>query len=113
LAQEMDILNRAETPPFMLDEDDVNEERRLQYRYVDLRRPVMQQRLRLRHQIIAALRRYLDGQGFIDVETPILTKPTPERRARLPGAKPHPSRQVLRPASVTAAVQAAADDVGV
>ena len=78
LALEMEILNRAETPPFMLDEDDVNEERRLQYRYIDLRRPVMQQRLRLRHRVISALRRYLDQQGFIDVETPILTKPTPE-----------------------------------
>jgi len=52
LALEMQILNRSETPPFMLDEEDINEERRLQFRYIDLRRPVMQQRLRLRHKTI-------------------------------------------------------------
>lgn len=74
----LEILNRAETPPFMLDEEDVAEETRLKYRYLDLRRPVMQQRLRLRHQITGSLRRYLDAHGFVDLETPILTKPTPE-----------------------------------
>ncbi|MGH8401494.1 MAG: amino acid--tRNA ligase-related protein, partial [Gammaproteobacteria bacterium] len=93
LALSMEILNRAETPPFMLDEDDVNEERRLQFRYVDLRRPIMQQRLRLRHRVTSSLRRYLDGQGFIDLETPILTKPTPEgARDYLVPSRTHPGR---------------------
>ena len=100
LALEMQILNRSETPPFMLDEEDVNEERRLQYRYVDLRRPVMQQRLRLRHRIVSTLRRYLDEQGFVDLETPILTKPTPEgARDYLVPSRTHPGRFFALPQS--------------
>ncbi|MGH8369674.1 MAG: aspartate--tRNA ligase [Gammaproteobacteria bacterium] len=100
LALSMEILNRAETPPFMLDEDDVNEERRLQFRYVDLRRPIMQQRLRLRHRVTSSLRRYLDGQGFIDLETPILTKPTPEgARDYLVPSRTHPGRFFALPQS--------------
>lgn len=78
LALEMQILNRSEPPPFMLDEEDVNEERRLKYRYIDLRRPVMQQRLRTRARIARALRDYLDAHGFIEFETPMLTRATPE-----------------------------------
>jgi aspartyl-tRNA synthetase len=100
LALEMELLNKAETPPFMLDEDDVNEERRLQFRYVDLRRPVMQQRLRLRHKIVSTLRQYLDGKGFIDLETPILTKPTPEgARDYLVPSRTHPGRFFALPQS--------------
>jgi aspartyl-tRNA synthetase len=84
----------------MLDEDDVNEERRLQFRYVDLRRPVMQQRLRLRHKIVSTLRQYLDGKGFIDLETPILTKPTPEgARDYLVPSRTHPGRFFALPQS--------------
>jgi aspartyl-tRNA synthetase len=77
LAREIEVLNRAEPIPFQLDEE-VKEEVRLKYRYIDLRRDVMQQRLRLRHAITRAMRSYLDEHGFVDVETPMLTKATPE-----------------------------------
>ncbi len=100
LATELTLLNPAETPPFMLDEEGINEERRLQFRYVDLRRPVMQQRLRLRHKIVSTLRNYLDDQGFIDLETPILTKPTPEgARDYLVPSRTHPGRFFALPQS--------------
>jgi len=78
LGRSLKVLNRAETPPFQLDEEDVNEETRLRFRYVDLRRPSMQQRLIKRSQITRAIRAFLDGHGFIDIETPMLTKATPE-----------------------------------
>ncbi len=80
LGKELEIFNRAETPPFQLDidDDEVSEEHRLRYRYVDLRRPAMFQRLRLRADISRTLRDYLDGHGFLDIETPMLTKATPE-----------------------------------
>ncbi len=78
-ARSMELLNAAETPPFMLDEaEDVSEERRLKFRYIDLRRPEMQRRLRLRHALTMAIRRFMDDNGFIDIETPMLTKATPE-----------------------------------
>ena len=77
LATAIEVLNRSEPLPFQLDEE-VREETRLKYRYVDLRRDVMQQRLRLRHAVTRAMREYLDGHGFVDVETPMLTKATPE-----------------------------------
>ena len=73
------VLNPAETPPFHLDErETVNEETRLRYRYVDLRRPEMQEKLRLRNAISRTLRNFLEERGFVDVETPMLTKATPE-----------------------------------
>jgi aspartyl-tRNA synthetase len=84
-----ELLADAETPPFQIDEDiPVNEELRLRYRYLDLRKPQMTAALRLRHQVVSAIRRYLDDRGFLDVETPILTRSTPE------GARDHlvPSR---------------------
>jgi aspartyl-tRNA synthetase len=77
LAREIELLNRSEPLPFQLDEN-VSEEVRLKYRYLDLRRDVMAQRLRLRHNVTRAMRAYLDDAGFIDVETPMLTKATPE-----------------------------------
>src|SRR3979411_1400361 len=77
LAQELELLNRSEPLPFQLDET-VGEEVRLKYRYLDLRRDVMSQRLRLRHRITRSMRSYLDGNGFADKKTPMLTKATPE-----------------------------------
>jgi aspartyl-tRNA synthetase len=78
LGLELTILNASETPPFQLDDDSVSEEHRLRYRYLDLRRPLMQQRLRLRSRVNRFLRNCLDDQGFLEIETPILTKATPE-----------------------------------
>jgi len=77
LARELVTLNRAEPLPFQLDEH-VSEEVRLKYRYIDLRRDDMSKRLRLRHKITRAMRAYLDDAGFVDIETPVLTKATPE-----------------------------------
>jgi len=77
LALELELLNRSEPLPFQLDET-VGEEVRLKYRYLDLRREVMSQRLRLRHRITKSMRHFLDEHGFIDIETPMLTKATPE-----------------------------------
>jgi len=79
LATGLSVLNRAKTPPFPLDEaGEVGEEHRLKYRYVDLRRPEMQARLRMRGRITAAIRRFLEQRDFTDVETPMLTRATPE-----------------------------------
>ena len=78
LAHELIILNRADTPPFQVDDDTVSEELRLRYRYVDLRRPDMQQKLRFRSKVSHFMRSFLDERGFVEVETPILTKATPE-----------------------------------
>ncbi len=72
------ILNTALTPPFMLDDNEVNEEIRLKYRFLDLRRPQMLNRFKLRAHIARYLRNYLDNDGFLDIETPFLTKATPE-----------------------------------
>ena len=78
LAHELEILNPAATPPFMMDDENLSEEVRLRYRYLDLRREPMQKALKLRHATARAVREYLDGHGFIDVETPFLYKSTPE-----------------------------------
>ena len=78
LAQQIEILNPSLTPPFQLDDQNLSENVRLEYRVIDLRRPEMQRNLRLRYKVAMAVRRYLDAQGFIDVETPMLTKSTPE-----------------------------------
>ncbi|ULJ59929.1 aspartate--tRNA ligase [Wielerella bovis] len=78
LAKEIEILNAAATPPFPIDEDNISENVRLTHRVMDLRRPQMQKNLRLRYQVAMGVRRYLDAQGFIDIETPMLTRSTPE-----------------------------------
>lgn len=78
LGKQLTVLNAAETPPFQLDDDDVNEEARLKYRYIDLRRPVMQQRMQTRAKVTGFMRRFLEDRGFLDIETPMLTKATPE-----------------------------------
>jgi aspartyl-tRNA synthetase len=78
LAHELEILNPSVTPPFMIDEEHVSEEVRLKYRYLDLRREPMQKALKLRHATSRAVRGYLDDAGFIDIETPVLYKSTPE-----------------------------------
>ena len=77
VATAVEILNRADPLPFQLDEQ-VSEEVRLRYRYLDLRRELMATRLRQRHAITRSMRGFLDGHGFIDIETPMLTKATPE-----------------------------------
>ena len=79
MATSITILNRADTPPFMIEDDtDAAEELRLQYRYLDIRRPSLARNLVLRHKMLTATRNYFDGNDFIEIETPILTKSTPE-----------------------------------
>ena len=78
LAQDIEILNPSVTPPFQLDDDNLSENVRLTHRVLDLRRPQMQKNLMLRYKVAMAFRRFLDANGFIDIETPILTKSTPE-----------------------------------
>ena len=100
LASELTVLNRSETPPFQLDDEDVNEEARLRYRYIDLRRPEMQQRLQKRVEVVQAFRAYLDRNGFLDVETPMLTKATPEgARDYLVPSRTHPGSFFALPQS--------------
>ena len=78
LAKDIRILNAALTPPFQLDDENLSENVRLQYRVIDLRRPQMQKNLMLRYKVAMDVRRFLDAKGFIDIETPMLTKSTPE-----------------------------------
>jgi len=79
LGKELEILNSAATPPFQLDQHiEVGEDVRLKYRYIDLRRPEMLEKLKLRSRITSSIRRFMDDNGFLDIETPILTKATPE-----------------------------------
>ncbi|HYC08314.1 MAG TPA: aspartate--tRNA ligase, partial [Steroidobacteraceae bacterium] len=99
VAQQLELLNRSEPLPFQLDEQ-VGEEVRLRYRYLDLRREVMNQRLRLRHRLTRAMRTWLDSHGFIDLETPMLTKATPEgARDYLVPSRTHPGKFFALPQS--------------
>jgi aspartyl-tRNA synthetase len=99
LASKLVILNPSVTPPFSLDEE-VGEELRLKHRYIDLRRDVMQERLRRRHALTRAMREYLDGHQFVDIETPMLTKATPEgARDYLVPSRTHPGKFFALPQS--------------
>jgi aspartyl-tRNA synthetase len=99
LAKQLVVLNRSDPLPFQLDET-VSEEVRLRHRYLDLRREEMNQRLRLRHRLTSAMRRYMDEHGFIDIETPMLTKETPEgARDYLVPSRTHPGSFFALPQS--------------
>ncbi len=99
LCQSLEILNRSEPLPFQLDEQ-VSEEVRLRFRYIDLRREPMRERLLLRHRITRAMRRYLDDAGFVDIETPMLSKATPEgARDYLVPSRTHPGKFFALPQS--------------
>ena len=97
----VEILARAETPPFQIDEyHEVDEALRLKYRFLDLRREGMQANLKLRHQIISAIRRFFDAEGFHEIETPMLTRATPEgARDYLVPSRVHPGRFYALPQS--------------
>ena len=78
LGHTLELLNKASTPPFQLDDENVQDDVRLRYRYVDLRREAMQENIKLRSRVTRAIRDYLDNSGFLDIETPVLTRATPE-----------------------------------
>lgn len=78
LGLELEVLNASETPPFQLDDEGVHEDNRLKYRYIDLRRDEMQQRMRMRSRVTGFIRRFMEDNGFWDIETPMLTRATPE-----------------------------------
>ena len=100
LALELEILSKSEALPFQLDEDNVSEEIRLKYRTIDLRRESMQANLLLRARVASALRRYLDEHGFLDIETPMLTRATPEgARDYLVPSRTHPGKFFALPQS--------------
>nr|MCU0804996.1 aspartate--tRNA ligase [Burkholderiales bacterium] len=100
LAREIEILNPSLTPPFQLDEENLNENVRLQYRVIDLRRPQMQKNLMLRYKVAMAVRKYFDAKGFVDIETPMLTKSTPEgARDYLVPSRVHPGEFFALPQS--------------
>ncbi|MBO8159305.1 aspartate--tRNA ligase [Thermosyntropha sp.] len=100
-AEEMEVLSPSKTPPFYIENGiDVDENLRLKYRYIDLRRPEMRDNLILRHRVVKTIRDYLDGKGFVEIETPILTKSTPEgARDYLVPSRVHPGEFFALPQS--------------
>ena len=100
LAHEVEVLNPSMTPPFQLDDENLSEQVRLQYRVLDLRREQMQKNLRLRYKVTMAVRKALDALGFIDIETPMLTRSTPEgARDYLVPSRVHPGEFFALPQS--------------
>ncbi|OYY73673.1 MAG: aspartate--tRNA ligase [Gammaproteobacteria bacterium 28-57-27] len=100
LGLELEILNRSEPLPFLLDDDNVGEDTRLRYRFLDLRRPEMQAKLRLRAKVSHFLRQHLESNGFLDLETPMLTRATPEgARDYLVPSRTHPGEFFALPQS--------------
>ena len=100
LVKHLEILNEARTPPFQIDERNVSDDTRLRYRYIDLRSERMRENLRLRARVARELRSYLDGNGFLEIETPMLTKATPEgARDYLVPSRTHPGRFFALPQS--------------
>ncbi len=100
LVKHLEILNEARTPPFQIDERNVSDDTRLRYRYIDLRSERMRENLRLRARVARELRGYLDGNGFLEIETPMLTKATPEgARDYLVPSRTHPGRFFALPQS--------------
>ena len=100
LAKDIEILNPSLTPPFQMDDTQLSENVRLEYRFLDLRRPQMQQNLKLRYRVAMAVRTFLDRHGFIDIETPMLTRSTPEgARDYLVPSRVHPGHFFALPQS--------------
>ncbi|MHB8346569.1 MAG: aspartate--tRNA ligase [Acidiferrobacterales bacterium] len=100
LARSVEVLNRSEPLPFQLDEPELNESIRLKYRYLDLRRDRMRRNILLRHSLVRALRRFLEDQDFVEIETPVLTKSTPEgARDYLVPSRTHPGHFFALPQS--------------
>ena len=100
VAKRIEVLNRADTLPFQLDEPELSEAVRLKYRYLDLRRDVMQRNIRLRHEVSKTLRRFLEDNEFVEIETPMLTKSTPEgARDYLVPSRVHPNQFYALPQS--------------